>query len=97
MLVMLSYYLLKIIAGKQSLKKLHVKMLNTGLVPSRCFPTKSLRISVFGGCTCSVRNIMKRPVTKLPSQSSKGTKQKKYVVPPHLVGVLKSWDSKHTG
>ena len=72
-------------------------MFNTGLVPSRCFPTKSLRISVFGGCACSVRNIMKRPVTKLPAQSSKGTKQKKYVVPPHLVGVLKSWDSKHTG
>jgi len=22
---------------------------------------------------------------------------KKYVVPPHRIGVIKSWDSKHTG
>jgi len=40
---------------------------------------------------------MRKPVTKLPTSSSKGTKMKKYVVPPHRIGVIKSWDSKHTG
>ncbi|XP_057311838.1 28S ribosomal protein S24-A, mitochondrial-like [Hydractinia symbiolongicarpus] len=49
------------------------------------------------GCLCSMRNIMKKPVTKLPNQSTKGTKMKRYEVPPHRIGVLKSWDSRHTG
>ena len=49
------------------------------------------------GCTCSVRTIMKKPVTKIPSQSTKGTKMKRYDLPAHRLGVLKSWDSKHTG
>ncbi|XP_065681228.1 small ribosomal subunit protein uS3mA [Hydra vulgaris] len=49
------------------------------------------------GCTCSVRNIMRRPKTKLPDQSTKGTKLKRYEVPPHRIGVVKSWDSIHTG
>ena len=48
-------------------------------------------------CACAVRHIMRKPVTKLPTNSSKGTKMKKYVVPPHRVGVIKGWDSKHTG
>ena len=48
-------------------------------------------------CACAVRHIMRKPVTKLPNSSSKGTKMKKYVVPPHRVGVIKGWDSKHTG
>lgn len=49
------------------------------------------------GCLCSMRNIMKKPVTKLPNQSTKGTKMRRYEVPPHRIGVLKSWDSRHTG
>lgn len=48
-------------------------------------------------CTCAVRYIMRKPVSRLPNQSTKGTKMKRYDVPPHRIGVLKSWDSKHTG
>uniref|UniRef100_A0A7M5U1W1 Uncharacterized protein n=1 Tax=Clytia hemisphaerica TaxID=252671 RepID=A0A7M5U1W1_9CNID len=48
-------------------------------------------------CACAVRHIMRKPLTKLPNQSTKGTKMKKYVVPPHRIGVIKGHDSHHTG
>ena len=59
--------------------------------------TRLLCITPLAGCSCSIRNIMQRPVTKLPAQSTKGTKLKRYDVPPSRIGVLKSWDSRHTG
>jgi len=71
-------------------------MINTIIKVNKLTPSP-FQLQIFGGCSCSIRSIMKKPLTKLPNQSSKGTKMKKYVVPSHRMGVIKSWDSRHTG
>ena len=45
------------------------------------------------GCTI----IRQMSMGRRPTPSSKGTKMKRYNVPPHCIGLVKSSDSKHTG